>query len=391
MNLREKFNTKALINHAKGDTIIWAIVIVLCLISLIAIYSSTGSLAYRMKDGHAEVYLIKRFFIIIIGLIIMYLSHNINYTFYKKYALLGLAGGIILLAYTLLSGGVNLNNASRWVAIPFVNVTFQSSDFAKLALFVFLAAQLSKMQNVQGDVKRVILRIFLPVGAVCFLIAMANLSTALVIGVCCGIMFFIGRIQWKYIFGLMGVMVVVVAVAFMFSARATTWKNRLTSFGGGADTEESYQVTQAKIAIAKGGLFGKGPGNSTQRNFLPHSYSDFIYSIIIEEYGLILGGIGMMFLYLLFLWRSIIIFRKCPYAFGSFLAVGLSFSLVFQAFVNMAVNVNLFPVTGLTLPLVSKGGSSVWFTCLTIGIILSVSKFVEENYSLRQAKDDIKT
>lgn len=381
MSLLQKINIKPLFaNRLKGDAIIWAIVIVLSLISLIAIYSSTGSLAYRMKDGHAEVYLIKRLFIVVIGLLIMFVAHNINYTLYKKFAFMALMVGIVLLGYTLLSGGVNLNHASRWIAIPIVNVTFQSSDFAKLALFVFLAAQLSKIQNVQGDVKKIIINIFLPVGAVCFLIAMANLSTALVIGVCSGIMFFIGRIQWKYIFGLVGVLVIVVGTAFMFSERATTWKNRIANFSGGAETEESYQVTQAKIAIAKGGLFGKGPGNSTQRNFLPHSYSDFIYSIIIEEYGLIIGGMGMIFLYLLFLWRSIIIFRKCPYAFGSFLAVGLSFSLVFQAFVNMAVNVNLFPVTGLTLPLVSKGGSSVWFTCLTIGIILSVSKFVEENY-----------
>ncbi len=381
MSLLQKINIKPIFNDRfKGDAIIWAIVIVLALISLIAIYSSTGSLAYRMKDGHAEVYLIKRLFIVAIGLLIMFVAHNINYTLYKKFAFVSLIVGIALLAYTLLSGGVTLNSAARWIAVPFINVTFQASDFAKLALFVFLAAQLSKMQTVQGDFKKIIFRVFLPVGIVCFLIAMANMSTALVIGVCCGIMFFIGRIQWKYIFGLIGVLVLVVGTAVMFSERATTWKNRLTNFAGGAETEESYQVTQAKIAIAKGGLFGKGPGNSTQRNFLPHSYSDFIYSIIIEEYGLLLGGIGMIFLYLLFLWRSIIIFRKCPYAFGSFLAVGLSFSLVFQAFVNMAVNVNLFPVTGLTLPLVSKGGSSVWFTCLTIGIILSVSKFVEENY-----------
>lgn len=392
MNLLQKINIKPIFsNRLKGDAIIWSIVVVLALISLIAIYSSTGSLAYRMKDGHAEAYLFKRLFIVGIGLLIMYVAHNINYTLYKKFAFLTLLVGILLLLYTLLSGGVKLNDASRWIAVPIVNVTFQSSDFAKLALFVFLAAQLSKMQNVQGDFKKIVLRIFLPVGIICFLIARDNMSTALLIGISCGIMFFIGRIQWKYIFGLIGVLILVVSLAVVFSPRATTWKNRLTNFAGGAETVESYQVTQAKIAIANGGLIGKGPGNSTQRNFLPHSYSDFIYSIIIEEYGLLIGGMGMIFLYLLFLWRSIIIFRKCPYAFGSFLAVGLSFSLVFQAFVNMAVNVNLFPVTGLTLPLVSKGGSSVWFTCLTIGIILSVSKFVEENYkdkTQRQSQGD---
>jgi cell division protein FtsW len=387
MSLLQKINIKPFFtDRLKGDAIIWAIVIVLALISLIAIYSSTGSLAYRMKDGHAEVYLLKRLFIVAIGLLIMFVAHNINYTLYKKYAFVALMVGIALLLYTIISGGVNLNNASRWIAVPIVNVTFQASDFAKLALFVFLAAQLSKMQSVQGDFKKIVLRIFLPVGIVCLLIARDNMSTALLIGVSCGIMFFIGRIQWKYIFGLIGVLVLVVGLAVMFSPRATTWKNRLTNFAGGENTEVSYQTMQSKIAIAKGGLVGKGPGSSTQRNFLPHSYSDFIYSIIIEEYGLIIGGMGMIFLYLLFLWRSIIIFRKCPYAFGSFLAVGLSFSLVFQAFVNMAVNVNLLPVTGLTLPLVSKGGSSVWFTCLTIGIILSVSKFVEENHKNKTPK-----
>lgn len=381
MSLLQKINIKPFFNNRlKGDAIIWAIVIVLALISLIAIYSSTGSLAYRMKDGHPELYLFKRIFIVGIGLLIMFAAHNINYTTYKKYAFISLMVGIALLLYTILSGGVNLNNASRWIAVPIVNVTFQASDFAKLALFVFLAAQLSKLQSVQGDFKKIVGRIFLPVGVVCLLIARDNMSTALLIGVSCGIMFFIGRIQWKYIFGLVGVLALVVGLAVLFSPRATTWKNRITNFSGGANTEVNYQTMQSKIAIANGGLVGRGPGNSTQRNFLPHSYSDFIYSIIIEEYGLILGGMGMVFLYLLFLWRSIIIFRKCPYAFGSFLAVGLSFSLVFQAFVNMAVNVNLLPVTGLTLPLVSKGGSSVWFTCLTIGIILSVSKFVEENY-----------
>ena len=381
MSLLQKFNIKPFFNNRlKGDAIIWSIVIVLALISLIAIYSSTGSLAYRMKDGHAEVYLLKRLFIVAIGLLIMFVAHNVNYTLYKKYAFVALMVGITLLLYTIIDGGVNLNNASRWIAVPIVNVTFQASDFAKLALFVFLAAQLSKLQSVQGDFKQIVLRIFLPVGIVCLLIARDNMSTALLIGVSCGIMFFIGRIQWKYIFGLVGVLVLVIGLAVMFSPRATTWKNRLTTFSGGANTEVSYQTMQSKIAIAKGGLLGKGPGNSTQRNFLPHSYSDFIYSIIIEEYGLIIGGMGMIFLYMLFLWRSIIIFRKCPYAFGSFLAVGLSFSLVLQAFVNMGVNVNLLPVTGLTLPLVSKGGSSVWFTCLTIGVILSVSKFVEENY-----------
>ncbi len=370
-----------LLKRTKGDKIIWGVVIVLSLISLMAVYSSTGSLAYRMHKGHTEVYLIKQLGVLIAGLGIIYVAHKVNYVIYSKIAVFLFAISIPLLLYTLFFG-TTLNEGSRWIRLPLIGITFQTSDLAKLGLFMFLARQLSRIQNDLGNFKRVALNIFLPLIVICGLIAMANLSTALMIGFSCCVLFFIGRIQISHLLILATTGILLFGILFTVSkltgfGRAATWEARIKNFSSNDKDDVPYQVQQAKIAQANGGLTGVGPGNSSQRNFLPHPYSDFIYSIIIEEYGLLFGGIGMVFLYLLFLWRSIIIFRRCPFAFGAFLAVGLSFTLVFQAFLNMAVNVNLVPVTGLTLPLVSMGGSSIWFTCLAIGIILSVSRFVE--------------
>lgn len=370
-----------LLNKTKGDRIIWGVVIVLSLVSIMAVYSSTGSLAYRLNKGHTEIYLIKQIGTLLAGMGIIYFSHKLKYTVYSKIAIILFAISIPLLFYTLFFG-TTLNEGSRWIRVPVVGVTFQTSDLAKLGLFMFLSRQLSKIQNDLDNLKKIAINIFLPVIVICGLIALANLSTALMIAFSCGVLFFIGRIQFKHllILGLAGI--VLFASIFLFSkvtgiGRAATWEARIKNFNSDKKDDVPFQVQQAKIAIAQGMLFGKGAGNSSQRNFLPHPYSDMIYPIIIEEYGLI-GGLGLLFLYLLFLWRSILIFRRCPFAFGAFLAVGLSFTLVFQAFLNMGVAVNLLPVTGLTLPLVSMGGSSIWFTCFTIGIILSVSKFVEE-------------
>jgi cell division protein FtsW len=370
-----------LLKRTQGDKIIWGVVIVLSLISLMAVYSSTGSLAYRLHKGHAEIYLIKQLGVLIAGLVIIYAAHKVNYVIYSKIAVFLFAISIPLLLYTLFFG-TTLNEGSRWIKLPMIGLTFQTSDLAKLGLFMFLARQLSRMQNDLDNFKRVALHIFLPLVLICGLIAMANLSTALMIGFSCCVLFFIGRIRLSHIAILATTGILMFGILFTVSkltgfGRASTWEARIKNFTSDNKEDVPYQVLQAKIAQAKGGLTGVGPGNSSQRNFLPHPYSDFIYSIIIEEYGLLFGGIGLVFLYLLFLWRSIIIFRRCPFAFGAFLAVGLSFTLVFQAFLNMAVNVNLVPVTGLTLPLVSMGGSSIWFTCLAIGIILSVSRFVE--------------
>ncbi|MBL7766035.1 MAG: FtsW/RodA/SpoVE family cell cycle protein [Chitinophagaceae bacterium] len=371
-----------ILKRAKGDRIIWGVVIVLSLISLMAVYSSTGSLAYRMKNGHTEYYLAKQLFYLIGGLAIIYFAHRLKYTVFSNVAVLLFAISIPLLLYTLFFG-TSLNEGSRWITVPVVGVTFQSSDLAKLALFMFLARQLSRMQNDLGNFKKVALHIFLPVIVICGLIAMANLSTALMIAFSCGVLFFIGRVKTMHLVILMTSALLLFGVLFAVSklsgfGRAETWEQRIKDFSSDKKEDVPFQVMQSKIAIAKGQMTGVGPGNSSQRNFLPHPYSDFIFAIIIEEYGVAIGGFGLIFLYLLFLWRSIVIFRRCPFAFGAFLAVGLSFTLVFQAFLNMAVNVNLVPVTGLTLPLVSMGGSSIWFTCLTIGIILSVSRFVDD-------------
>jgi cell division protein FtsW len=304
-----------------------------------------------------------------------------------------------LLLYTLFFG-VQLNAGSRWIKLPVINMTFQTSDLAKLALFVYLSRTISRKQLVIKDFRKGFLPIIIPVAIICLLIAPANLSTAILIGGTSIIIMFIGRVSTKHIVGTIIValipVLILVAVALSYydkdagepkklpavlsSGRIPTWISRIQTFAYSKkedDNEKMYQINQANIAIARGGIFGEGPGNSQARNYLPHSYSDFIYAIIIEEYGL-LGGAAMIVIYLIFLLRCIRIYRKCPYAFGAFLALSLSFMLVIQAMANMAVNVNLFPNTGVTLPLVSMGGSSFLFTCLSIGIILSVARNVEQ-------------
>jgi cell division protein FtsW len=383
-----------ILKRTHGDKIIWGTVITLCLISLLVVYSATGALAYKERGGHTEFYLFKQLGLFLFGFIIMWLAHRVNYTVYRRISAFLFAISIPLLIYTLLFGS-SINGASRWVSIPVVNISFQSSDLAKLALFMFLARQLSTYQNQIEDWKTVAINIFLPVGIIVLLIAPANLSTALLLSITCSILFFIGRVQLKHILyaGLIAVggLITIYGVSKVLGiGRAKTWEKRITDhFGTHAEKDQPFQILQAKIAIAKGGFFGVGPGNSTQRNFLPESFSDMVFPIIIEEYGLF-GGFIVVLLYLLFLYRSIVIFRKCPYAFGAFLAIGLSFTLVFQAMVNMMVAVNILPVTGLTLPFISMGGTSVWFTSLTIGIVLSVSKYVDEMEGNKQKKETIK-
>lgn len=374
-----------LLNWTKGDKVIWAVVLILSFVSVLAVYSSTGSLAYRM-DKNSSYYLLKQLMVLGVGLLVIYWIHQINYTKFARIAVVLYLLSLPLLVYTLFFG-TTLNEGSRWIRLPVVNITFQTSDLAKLALFMFLARVLSMKQGVIKDMKKGFLPVLVPVFLTCALIAPANLSTALMLGFTCCILFFVGRVQVKHIAllafaGIIGIVLLFTVSKLTGFGRAATWEQRIEDFMGsegedGKKKEDVYQVLQAKIAIANGGITGLGPGNSQQRNFLPHPYSDFIYSIIIEEYGLI-GGAGLIALYLLFLWRSILIFRRCPYAFGAFLAVGLSITLVFQAMLNMAVNVHLVPVTGLTLPLVSMGGSSIWFNSIAIGVILSVSRYVDE-------------
>ena len=403
---------KHLGTRTKGDKVIWAVVVILALVSLLAVYSSTGLLAYKMYKGNTEIYLFKQFAFIIAGVMIIYFAHQVNYIIYAKVARILFLISIPLLFYTLFFG-VKLNEGSRWIRLPIINMTFQTSDLAKLALIMYISRLLSRKQDQIKDFKTGFLPIILPVALVCLLIAPANLSTALLIGATCMMLMFIGRVSGKHLLLTIGITMIPVLILIMAAVvrhktespssviahpsthsrlliRVDTWINRVGNFmyGTKEDKEDdNYQVNQAKIAVANGGWIGLGPGNSRQRNFLPHPYSDFIYAIIIEEYGLI-GGAIIMFIYLVFLFRSIRIFKKCPFAFGAFLALGLSFTLMIQAIANMAVNVNLFPVTGVTLPLISMGGSSFLFTCLAIGIILSVARNAERIEGETQDKQD---
>lgn len=388
-------------SRTRGDKMIWTAVVLLAVVSLLVVYSSTGLLAYKMYKGNTEIYLFKQFAFILVGVMLIYFAHQVNYTLYSKVAKILFVISIPLLFYTLFFG-VKLNEGSRWIRLPIINLTFQTSDLARLALFMYLSRLLSKKQDVIKDFRKGFLPVITPVAVICLLIAPANLSTALLVGASSLMLLFIGRVSAKHLLLTVGVAAIPVALLVGVAVirhkanggltekpktegrsrlfvRVDTWISRVETFvyGGKEDnSDNNYQTNQAKIAIAKGGILGLGPGNSQQRNFLPHPYSDFIFAIIIEEYGLI-GGVFIVFIYLVFLLRSIRIFRRCPFAFGAFLALGLSFTLVIQALANMAVNVNLFPVTGVTLPLVSMGGSSFLFTCLAIGIILSVARNAE--------------
>ena len=388
--------------RTRGDKFIWAIVVLLALISVMVVYSATGSLAYKMNRGNTEIYLFKQLAFMLIGLFIIYFLHRVNYSFYSKLAWMFFLSAIPLLIYTLFFGA-KINEGSRWIRLPIINLTIQTSDYARLALFMYISRVLSRKQEVIKDFKEGFLPIIIPVAVVCVLIAPANLSTALLTGATSLLLMFIGRVSFKHIFLAIGIAAIpiglLISVAVLthknkpdtelvgenvkeekskgLMVRASTWTKRVQDFIYAKNEDVPYQVQQSKIAIANGGiLVGLGPGNSRQRNFLPHCYSDFIYAIIIEEYGL-LGGAFIMVVYLIFLFRGIRIFRKCPYAFGAFLALGLSFTLAIQALANMAVSVNIVPVTGVTLPLVSMGGSSFLFTCMSIGIILSVARNVE--------------
>jgi cell division protein FtsW len=390
-----------ILKGTRGDRYIWGIVVLLALISLLVVYSATGSLAYKMYQGNNEVYLFRQLSFIVLGFVVIYFLHRINYTLYSRISLILYLISVPLLIYTLFFGA-EINDGSRWIKLPVINMTIQTSDFARLALFMYLSRQLSRKQEVIKDFKKAFIPLIVPVFITCGLIMPANLSNALLTGATSILLLFIGRVSVKHILLVIAIalipilLIIGVAVSthnanteskaannslaqsMQSVGRFGTWVSRVQSFMYAEEQEIPYQVQQSNIAIANGGiLFGLGPGNSRQRNFLPQAYNDFIYAIIIEEYGL-LGGAFVMFIYLIFLFRCIRVFRRCPYAFGAFLALGLSFTLVIQAVANMAVNVNIVPVTGVTLPLISMGGSSFLFTCASIGIVLSVARNLEQ-------------
>lgn len=373
-----------LFNYLKGDKVIWVIMLLLSLLSILVVYSAVVTLAHKFKQGNTEYYLIKHFVIIALGFGIAFMFHKIKYTVFSKVAQIGFFLSIPLLLYTLLKG-VSAGEASRWLEIPGLGLTFQSSDIAKLMLLIYVARVLTVKAKELKDFKSVLKYLMLPIGIICLLILPANFSTAALLFVNCLLLMFLGGINTKIILKISGICVLVGAMFFTWvwfapntipGGRGSTWKGRIEGFTNG-DKNSNYQSEQAKIAIATGGVIGKGPGRSTQRAFLPQASSDFIYAIIIEEYGL-LTGFGMLFLYMILLYRGVKILRDNEKPFGSFVAIGLTFSLVFQALVNMAVAVNLFPVTGQPLPMVSMGGTSIWFTMIAMGIILSVSRGVKD-------------
>ncbi|MBI9059604.1 MAG: FtsW/RodA/SpoVE family cell cycle protein [Labilibaculum sp.] len=378
----------------RGDKVIWVIIFFLSMISLLVVYSSTGTLAYKVKGGNTSYFFIKQLILLGGCYMIMYVVHRIHFKVYSSSANLVLivSIGLLILAKFV---GTNLNDASRWITIPGIGFNFQPSELAKLALILHVSRTLSRFQSEDSCKKEAFLHIIIPVGIVCFLIFLDDFSTSVLLGGVCYLLMFIGRVAKKYLLGSVGVvlglviMLIVMAPLLPSIGRVQTVRSRIVNFFDKDETNvnnsQNYQVEQAKIAVVSGGVFGKGPGNSSQRNFLPHPYSDFIYAIILEEMGWI-GGFVILIFYLFLMYRAGLIVRKCNRTFPALLVIGLALSIVFQALTNMAVSVNLIPVTGQPLPLVSMGGTSLIFTSAAFGMILSVSNWVNEEEKLNEQK-----
>lgn len=372
--------------NLQGDRVIWAVVFALSLISILVVYSSIGTLAFK-RSSSPESYLIKHTFMVFLGLAAMWFAHKIDYRYYSKISRLALWVSVPLLIYTF-TNGTTINDAARWITVPFINTSFQPSDFASLALIINLASMLSKKQQNIEDIKESLIPMLIWCGVICGLIALTNLSTAMLLFATCMLVMFIGRVPVKYLAMLVLVGLLAGAVALKFGVRGETAKNRILNFVQG--TELPFQAKHGMIAVATGGVFGKGPGNSEQRNILPHPYSDFVYAIVIEEYGLI-GGAIVLVLYLVLLHRGMKAAYNSERAFGGLLSAGLSFDLVCQAMVNMGVVVGLGPITGQPLPLISMGGTAMVFTGLSVGIILSVSRGErEENWGQKTAGEELR-
>ncbi|MEZ0005178.1 cell division protein FtsW [Flavobacterium sp. 28YEA47A] len=378
---------KELINNLKGDKVIWAFIALLALISFMPVYSASSNLAYSANgSGNTMSFLIKHFAHVGIGFLIVYMVHKIPYHYFKAISMIALPIVGLLLLYTLFQGKtIGGANASRWIQIPFVGISFQTSTLASMVLMIYVARYLAKKREVEDTFQKSVIELWLPVFAVIMLILPANFSTAALIFLMVVMLVFVGKYPLKYLGIVIGAGVVgltffiLVAKAFpdAFPNRVDTWVSRIENFTSDKPDEDNYQIEKAKIAIATGGIYGVGPGKSIQKNFLPQSSSDFIYAIIVEENGL-LGALTVMFLYIMLFIRFLIASHKANTLFGKLLVVGLGFPIVFQALINMAVAVELLPVTGQTLPLISSGGSSIWMTCVSLGIILSVTKKDEE-------------
>jgi len=352
----------------------------LALFSVLIVYSSTGHIAFKERGGNTEFYLIKHLIFIIGGLVLTTICYQMHYTKFLRISPLLLLLSIPLLIYTI-AFGADVNQARRWIELPFIEMTFQTSDFAKLALIIYVARAISSKQEYIKDFKSGFLPIVMPIIIICGLIAPADLSTAMLLFVTCLLMMIMGRvalrdISWLILMGIatFGFLIALGSV-YPDMIRVSTWISRMNEFLD--NTDGGYQIQQAKIAIADGGLFGLGPGNSVQRNFLPAPYSDFIFAIIIEEYGLI-GAFIVISMYVLLFFRIVRIITNSPKAFGAMLVLGLGLIICIQALANIAVSVHLVPVTGLTLPMISMGGTSIIFLSIAFGMILSVSRYIEK-------------
>ncbi len=378
---------KSRLHHLKGDKVIWSFVALLALFSFMPVFSASSNLAYIGRGtGNTLGYLVKHLGHIAIGFAMIFFVHRLPYHYFRGISKILLPIVWLLLAYTLFKGTmIDGANASRWIQVPFVGITFQTSTLASIVLMVFVARYLSKTRETPLTFKSSLWELWAPVFITIALILPANFSTSALIFAMVITLVFIGNYPLKYIAVIVGtgvaalLLFVGVAKAFpdAFPNRVDTWISRIDNFTTNKPGEDTYQIEKAKIAIATGGIYGLGPGKSVQKNFLPQSSSDFIYAIIVEEWGLI-GGFGVLGLYMLLFFRFIVAAHKATTVFGKLLIVGLGFPIVFQALINMAVAVELLPVTGQTLPLISSGGSSIWMTCVAIGVIISVTKKEEE-------------
>ncbi|NLA24612.1 MAG: FtsW/RodA/SpoVE family cell cycle protein [Bacteroidales bacterium] len=367
-------------NYIKGDRTIWIILIILAFASLLAVYSSSGVLAYKYYGGNAARYLLRQLTMLFAGLVIILFFHRIPYKYFSKLSQYLYYFSVLLLGITLL-WGMSLNEASRWIALP-GGISFQTSDLAKIALLMYLARMLSIKEQEIKTFKGTMRYLILPILIICGLIFPANISTSILLFLVSMLLLFIGQVKFKYLTYAMGIAILIVTffvlIAYIspYKGRVETAVSRIEAYFN-PESESNFQSQQAKIAIASGGLIGKGPGNSVQRNVLPHPYSDFIYAIFVEEYGYI-GGISLAVLFAVLFYRFILIVKKVNRKFGAYLVMGLGMLMVFQAFAHMAVCVRILPTTGQTLPFVSMGGTSIIFLSAAMGVILSVSREVNE-------------
>ena len=395
---------KFLIN-IKGDKPLWVVFVLLASFSFLPVYSSASNLAYLYGDGNTFSYLFKHFIHLSLGFFLMYVVHKIPYRYFRGISILMIPVILVLLAYTIFQPSISesMTNSNRWIRIPIVGFGFQPSTLASIIILIYVARYLSKIKDKLITFSQSILPLWVPVFLTISLILPANFSTSAILFSMVMLLCFLGGYPLKYLIGILSSAVILFSIFLLsvkaypdlFPNRVDTWKSRIESFVDSKETKSNYQIEKAKIAIATGGIRGLGPGKSVQKNFLPQSSSDFIYAIIVEEYGLI-GGLALLLLYLWFLFRVIIISNKSKSVFGSLLAIALGIPIVFQALVNMAVAVQLFPVTGQPLPLISSGGTSIWMTCLAIGVIQSVrigseinEDEIDENNPLEILKETI--